>query len=137
MLIPRKHLSSDVFALEDGDYESLIRATEVVVDLIKQTFNKYNNEISDDGCECYDVGIIFEGYEIDYTHVRLYPVLFKKITTTELAVAAETTLGQEKQKTLTTPATTHKITGNFIETYQGHITSKYGPHRRFDSNNGD
>ena len=59
VLIPRKHLSSDVFALKEDDFESLIRATGVVVDLIQHTFNKYSNEICVDGCECFDVGIIF------------------------------------------------------------------------------
>lgn len=134
VLIPRKHLSSDVFALNDDDYESLIRATQIVVDLIQQTFNKYNDEISDGGCECYDVGIIFEGYEIDYTHVKMYPMIRKKKAT---EVAEEITRGVEIRETSTSTEIKPSITGAFTETYRGHITSKYGPYRQFDNSIGD
>ena len=62
VLVPRRHLSSDVFALSEEDYASLVDATRIVVDIIKRALNVTR------------VGIFFEGFEIDYTHVKLIPV---------------------------------------------------------------
>jgi len=74
LLIPRKDLSSDAFSLVDHDYESLIRATQTVSDLIQPIFNKYHDEISEGGCECHGAGTIFEGYEID-RYINFYPMI--------------------------------------------------------------
>lgn len=62
VLIPRRHLSSDVFAVSEEDYKALIDATYIVAGIIKSAFGVTR------------VGIFFEGFEIDYAHVKLIPV---------------------------------------------------------------
>ena len=62
VLVPRRHLLSDVFALSEEDCASLVDATCIVVDIIKRALNVTR------------VGIFFEGLEIDYTHAKLIPV---------------------------------------------------------------
>lgn len=134
VLIPRKYLSSDVFALEDDDYESLIRAIQTVKYLIQQTFNKYNEEISTGGCQCYDVGIIFEGCEIDFTHVKFYSMLSRNAKTMESA--ANVTGDNQQQETSKTSEANSRVAGTYTETYRGHVTSKFGPRREFDDSDG-
>ncbi len=62
VLIPRRHLSSDVFALSEHDYEALLNAAYIVADIIKCALGVTG------------VGIFFEGFEIDYTHAKLIPI---------------------------------------------------------------
>ncbi|KAG5638098.1 hypothetical protein H0H81_001865 [Sphagnurus paluster] len=62
VLIPRQHLSSDVFALSEEDYNALVTATYTVAEIIKCAF------------DITRVGIFFEGFEIDYTHAKLIPI---------------------------------------------------------------
>ena len=62
VLIPRRHLSSDVFALSEDDYETLLNAAYIVADIIKRALGVTG------------VGIFFEGFEIDYTHAKLIPI---------------------------------------------------------------
>lgn len=62
VLIPRKHLSSDVFGLEDEDFAKIVQAAHQVAQHLKQAF----------GVE--RCGMFLEGYEIDYAHVKLVPV---------------------------------------------------------------
>ncbi|KAL9001596.1 MAG: hypothetical protein Q9188_005442 [Gyalolechia gomerana] len=62
VLIPRKHLSSDVFSLDDHDYTDIITAAYQVAQHLKHAF------------EITQCGMFFEGYEIDYAHVKLVPV---------------------------------------------------------------
>ena len=62
VLIPRCHLSSDILSLEDRDFIPLIRAAHHVSLLLKDAL----------GVE--RVGMFFEGYEINYAHVKLLPV---------------------------------------------------------------
>nr|XP_040047533.1 uncharacterized protein LOC120828190 [Gasterosteus aculeatus aculeatus] len=63
VVVPRKHLSSDIFKLEDADYKNLILATYKVARLLEG------------GLRAQGVGLIFEGFEIDYAHAKLIPLL--------------------------------------------------------------
>lgn len=63
VLVPRRHLSSDIFSLTDDDYDRLVRATHAVGRLLCRA-------LPADSC-----GVIFEGYEIDYTHVKIIPMV--------------------------------------------------------------
>jgi beta-aspartyl-peptidase (threonine type) len=62
VLVPRRHLSSDVFALSEEDYAALVDAVYLVAGVIKR------------GLGVTRVGVFFEGFEIDYTHAKLIPV---------------------------------------------------------------
>ncbi len=62
VLVPRKHLSSDIFSLGDQDYSILLRAAHACAKVLTQAFNV---------ARC---GFIFEGFEIDYAHIKLIPV---------------------------------------------------------------
>lgn len=63
VVVPRKMLSSDIFKLEEADYKALIQATYEVAQLLK------------DGMRAQGVALIFEGFEIDYAHAKLIPLL--------------------------------------------------------------
>uniref|UniRef100_G3NZ82 HIT domain-containing protein n=3 Tax=Gasterosteus aculeatus TaxID=69293 RepID=G3NZ82_GASAC len=63
VVVPRKHLSSDIFKVEDADYKDLILATYEVARLLEG------------GLRAQGVGLIFEGFEIDYAHAKLIPLL--------------------------------------------------------------
>ncbi|XP_031176501.2 uncharacterized protein LOC116065233 [Sander lucioperca] len=63
VVVPRKHLSSDIFKLEEADYNTLILATYKVARLLKE------------GMRAQGVALIFEGLEIDYAHAKLIPLL--------------------------------------------------------------
>lgn len=62
VLVPRKHLQSDIFRLEDQEYAGMAKAAHVVAQYLKDAF------------KIQRCGLIFEGYEIDYAHVKLIPV---------------------------------------------------------------
>ena len=96
VLVPRKHLSSDVFGLEEEDYAKIVRATHQVAQHLKQAF----------GVE--RCGMFFEGYEIDYGHVKLVPVHDQFIPQEQPLVP------------IAGPAP-------FQQTYQGFLTTKVGP----------
>lgn len=63
VVVPRKHLSSDILGLDEDEFKQLMSATRKVVKLIKSVM------------KCGRVGMFFEGFEIDYAHVKLVPVL--------------------------------------------------------------
>ncbi|XP_076871871.1 uncharacterized protein LOC143522069 [Brachyhypopomus gauderio] len=63
VVIPRKPLTSDILQLEERDYKGLVLATRRVVRLLEE------------GLGAWGVGLIFEGYEIDYAHAKLIPLL--------------------------------------------------------------
>ncbi|MCJ1356690.1 MAG: hypothetical protein MMC33_006685 [Icmadophila ericetorum] len=63
LIIPRKPLSNDVFSLPDEDFVSLIEAAHEVSQCLKAAFNVTR------------VGMAFEGWEGDWSHVRLIPIL--------------------------------------------------------------
>lgn len=63
VVVPRKPLSSDIFRLDEADYTALILATYKVARLLEE------------GMKAWSVALIFEGFEIDYAHAKLIPLL--------------------------------------------------------------
>ncbi|KAI9527105.1 hypothetical protein NQZ68_034092 [Dissostichus eleginoides] len=63
VVVPRKPLSSDIFKLEEADFKALILATCKVAKLLEE------------GMRARGVALIFEGFEIDYAHAKLIPLL--------------------------------------------------------------
>lgn len=61
VLVPRKHLNSNIFALDSADYLALNLAAHKVAQVLKKAFSTQH------------VAIIVEGFEIDYAHVKLIP----------------------------------------------------------------
>lgn len=96
VLVPRRPLTSDIFRLEKGDYEGLVSATWKVSRLLK------------DGLGAWGVGLIFEGFEIDYAHAKLIPLLPPPSS-------------GEGEATDSPPPT------QFYTTYPGYVTSEDGP----------
>ncbi|KAL8747765.1 MAG: hypothetical protein Q9184_007555 [Pyrenodesmia sp. 2 TL-2023] len=62
VLVPRKHLSSDVFDLNDDDYTEMVTAAYQIAPHLKGAFGT---------TRC---GMFFVGFEIDYAHIKLVPV---------------------------------------------------------------
>jgi beta-aspartyl-peptidase (threonine type) len=63
VLVPRKHLDSDILSLSDEDFSELVSAVWDAIQVI---------EGSDLGAE--RVGLIFEGMEVDWAHAKLIPI---------------------------------------------------------------
>ncbi|CAJ1075941.1 uncharacterized protein LOC121529570 [Xyrichtys novacula] len=63
VVVPRKPLSSDIFKLEEADYMALILATYKVAHLVEN------------GMKAQGVALIFEGFEINYAHAKLIPLV--------------------------------------------------------------
>ncbi|MCJ1481016.1 hypothetical protein MMC06_001172 [Schaereria dolodes] len=97
VIVPRKHLGSDIFALSDNEYVEMVRAAYTVAQYLKEAF----------GVE--RCGMFFEGYEIDYAHVKLVPVHHHRLTcegrTFDVVAGA----------------------ASFQDTYQGYLTTQLGP----------
>ena len=94
VLVPRAHHSSDIFSLDKQAYSELVAAAYTVAGILKKAFR-----IS----RC---GMIFEGFEIDYAHVKLIPI-------------HEATGSAKTSPPLGEPAYEYK--------YQGYVTSLNGP----------
>ncbi|XP_067229254.1 uncharacterized protein [Chanodichthys erythropterus] len=94
VLVPRKPLSSDIFRLEESDYRQLLMATRKVSRLLEA------------GLGAWGVGLIFEGFEIDYAHAKLIPLVSSS---------------DESEMSLTCPAP------EFFDRYPGYVTSVSGP----------
>lgn len=62
VLVPRTHLSSDIFSLEAKEYSSLVRSAYSVAQVLKSSLGLRR------------CGMIFEGFEIDYAHIKLIPI---------------------------------------------------------------
>ncbi|KAL7753119.1 hypothetical protein RI367_001571 [Sorochytrium milnesiophthora] len=90
VLVPRRHLSSDILGLDEGDYASLMHATHATAQALKRALS------------CEQVAMIFEGFEIDYAHVKLIPHLSSSAT------------GMQHESV-------------YHETYQGYVTTQPGP----------
>ncbi|XP_038123518.1 uncharacterized protein LOC119771541 [Cyprinodon tularosa] len=63
VVVPRRPLSSDIFRLNNLQYNALIFATYKVAKLLQE------------GMKAPSVALIFEGFEIDHAHVKLVPLL--------------------------------------------------------------
>jgi len=90
VIVPRAHLSSDIFSLDEEAYAKLVAAAYGVARILKEAFS----------ANC--CGMIFEGFEIDYAHVKLIP----KHRTVENAPSSR---------------------ASYEENYQGYVTSLQGP----------
>ena len=98
VLVPRKHLSSNIFSLEDQDYADIVTAAYTVAQHLKTAFG------------IKKCGLFFEGYEIDYAHVKLVPI------------------HDQNQKLLHGGSSTDTLMPvPFQNIYQGYLTSQPGP----------
>lgn len=92
VVAPRAHLSSDIFGLDATAYSELVQAAYKVAQNLKKAFGIRR------------CGMIFEGYEIDYAHVKLIPV-------------------HEESLDLSLP----KLQAKYQDNYLGHVTTFEGP----------
>lgn len=97
VLVPRAHLSSDIFSLDNADYGHLIEAAHAVAQVLKSTFG------------ASQIGMMFEGFEIDYAHVKLIPIR-DPLDTSNLP-----------------PIRTPIYQAEYHESYPGYLTSLQGP----------
>ncbi|KAG2414962.1 hypothetical protein HFD88_006150 [Aspergillus terreus] len=93
VLVPRAHLSCDIFAIEPLSYTKLMKAAHKVAGFLTQAFG------------IQQCGMVFEGFEIDYAHVKLIPIHAASETSDAPLEAVEP----------------------FHETYQGYVSSFSGP----------
>ncbi|KAL4647822.1 hypothetical protein GN956_G8836 [Arapaima gigas] len=63
VLVPRRPLTSNIFQLEEDDYKALVLASWEVAQLLEE------------GLGAQGIALIFEGYEINYAHAKLIPLL--------------------------------------------------------------
>jgi beta-aspartyl-peptidase (threonine type) len=63
VLIPRKHLDSDILSLPDKDFSDLVGAVWEMIQVIMASDLRADR-----------VGLIFEGMEIDWAHAKLIPI---------------------------------------------------------------
>lgn len=63
VVVPRRPLTSNIFKLDREDYEGLALASREVSELLEK------------GLGAWGTGLIFEGFEIDYAHAKLMPLL--------------------------------------------------------------
>ncbi|KAK2894082.1 uncharacterized protein si:ch211-256m1.8 [Channa argus] len=92
VVVPRKPLASDIFKVNEADYKALILAIHKVALLVEK------------GMSARGVALIFEGFEIDYAHAKLIPLL----------PSPESTAISELQP-------------EFFESYPGYVSSLDGP----------
>ena len=92
VLVPRKHLSSNIFSIDKEPFSRLMLAAHRVAACLRETFGTRR------------CGMMFEGYEIDYAHVKLAPIH-------DGATAGDPVM----------------TVAPFHETYQGYVTSLSGP----------
>ncbi|KAL9102403.1 MAG: hypothetical protein Q9163_002448 [Psora crenata] len=97
VLVPRTHLPSDIFGLGFINYSNLIRSAYSVAQILKSALGLHR------------CGMIFEGFEIDYAHIKLVPIHENKCM-----------LENPKQDSPPTQST-------FEENYTGYVTSMNGP----------
>lgn len=97
VLVPRAHLSSDIFSLDKADYGQLIEAAHSVAQVLKSAFG------------ARQIGMMFEGFEIDYAHVKLIPIRDPSVTS--------------ESPHIRTPL----YQAEYHESYPGYLTSLQGP----------
>lgn len=95
VLVPRRPLTSDIFRLEKGDYEDLVLATRKVSQLLEE------------GLGAWGVGLIFEGFEIDYAHAKLIPLFLPSSEVRDDKIKPQSP--------------------QFYPSYPGYVTSEDGP----------
>ena len=97
VVVPRTHLTSDVLSLGEESYTRLVSAAHIVAGILKKSFGN---------ARC---GMIFEGFEIDYAHIKLIPIH-------DTNESSET---HHKWPQITDAA--------YVEKYQGYVSSLPGP----------
>ena len=97
VLVPREHLTSDIFGIDDAAYAKLMDATYNVAGHLMKALRVHR------------CGMIFEGFEIDYAHVKLIPIQSREA------------YGQSLEPGPTTEKASYQ------EEYQGYVTSLNGP----------
>ena len=95
--MPRAHLRSDILSLDKADYSQLVEAAHAVAQVLKRSF----------GAE--QIGMIFEGFEIDYAHVKLIPI--RRTSNTSGSLQTKDLIYQ----------------GEYHEKYPGFVSSLQGP----------
>ncbi|CAL8329816.1 unnamed protein product [Merluccius merluccius] len=100
VVVPRRPLTSDIFRLERGDYEDLALATRQVAVLLGK------------GLGAAGVGLIFEGFEIDYAHAKVIPLL---------SPPPAASVGERD------PPSSDPSPARFHTTYPGFVSSEDGP----------
>ncbi|XP_066563223.1 uncharacterized protein LOC136751479 [Amia ocellicauda] len=63
VVVPRRPLSSDLLRLPESEYGALILCTRQVALLLQE------------GLDTRGCALVFEGYEVDYAHAKLYPLI--------------------------------------------------------------
>ncbi|AWP05221.1 Hypothetical protein SMAX5B_011598 [Scophthalmus maximus] len=102
VLVPRRPLTSNIFRLDKGDYQGLVLAARKVSRLLEEALGASG------------VGLIFEGFEIDYAHAKLIP----------LFPPPSSGAGSD---------TTKPRTPRSYPTYPGYVTSEDGPEASLES----
>lgn len=97
VLVPRQHLASDIFGIDDTDYANLMDATYNLAGYLMKAFGVPR------------CGMIFEGFEIDYAHVKLIPIHHSQVQS------------QSRESGPTSEIAPYE------ESYRGHVTSLNGP----------
>ncbi|XP_017272171.1 uncharacterized protein LOC108236189 [Kryptolebias marmoratus] len=77
VVVPRKASTSDIFRMDDPDYNALMLATYTVAQLLQK------------GMRAQNVAMIFEGFEIDHAHAKLVPQLHSPDATKTTELQAE------------------------------------------------
>ncbi len=63
VVVPKRHLTSDIFEQANEDVISLMLATKKVAGLLRAGLENVGR-----------VGLVFEGFEVDHLHAKLYPM---------------------------------------------------------------
>lgn len=92
VVVPRKPLTSDIFKMDEADFKALILATHKVAQLLEKEM------------KARGVALIFEGFEIDYAHAKLIPLVSSSDGTHMAELKPE-----------------------FFESYPGYVSSLDGP----------
>ena len=96
VIVPRKRFSSDIFSIKPKAYAELMRAAHTVAQLLKTTL------------EVERCGMLLEGFDINYAHLKLIPII----------PSHDANTGKSQSLVKTTP---------FQERYQGYVSSLDGP----------
>ena len=97
VLVLRAQLPSDIFSIKKADYAQLVEAAHTVARILQRALGARR------------IGMIFEGFEIDYTHVKRIPNRDPPATSPSLY-----TQGLIQQ-------------AEYYENYPGYVASLHGP----------
>lgn len=90
VVLPREYLPSDIFSIAEDRFMQYVAAAFEVMAILKE------------GLKVDQVAVFFEGYEIDFAHIKLYPI------------PRERRQGEQGHE-------------RFFETYPGYLTTQEGP----------